>query len=96
VNSVPKGWLANRKIRIYLLWMVTCLCILNMYYVGLQFSRHWRSMSSYSHYFAILFLLGYPIPLLHAFKKAPNPLLIVGLSYGLLSVAVWLLYPIPY
>lgn len=66
-----------------------------MAYLGIQFSRHWSAMSPYSHMYAIMFVLGCPLPSLYLFRREPHPLYFVVGIYSLLLAAEMLMWPIP-
>ncbi len=84
--------LANKKVRTVGLVLVGGLCLLGWYYFGLHFYRHWHTMRREVHVFVILFLVFYPVPCLHMFKKDPQPIIIVGLTYTLLEAAAFIMF----
>ncbi len=75
--------------------LVTGLFVVNWIYFGLQFSRHWQAFRPQLHLWAIVFLAVYPIPYLHVYKKNPDPILLVGFTYGLLQAAGFIMFSVP-
>ena len=85
--------LANKRVRRVGLVLLGGICLLGWYYFALHFSRRWHTMGPYSHWFVILFLVMYPLPYLHVLKKEPNPIFIVMLTYGLMQMTAFLMFP---
>jgi len=97
LNSTHLPLTVNRfKGKFVIAWrlLTVSLCLTQMLYVGLEFSRHWSAMGPYTHAYGIILLSGYAVPCLHLFKKEPNPFVIALLMYGLLAVAAFLVFPL--
>jgi hypothetical protein len=64
-----------------------------MYYLALEFYRHWIAMSPQSHTSAIIYLSFYPLPWLLLMKGKTNPFLLAVLFYLSSGVATFLIFP---
>jgi hypothetical protein len=73
--------------------VVALLCLFQMWYLTVGFSRHWHVMGAHTHLMAVVFLCGYWVPAVHAWRKQADPLAVAIMSYVLLAAANLLLFP---
>jgi len=74
-------------------WGVVILCALQMYYLVLEFYRHWSAMSSSSRALLVAYLMVYPLPLLHLMRKNINPFVTAILVYVTFGITAILIFP---
>lgn len=85
VNSV--------SFRILAKWGTAVLCFMQMWYVSLEYYRHWTVIGPSSRVMVIFYLALYPLIWLHLTKKNANPLLGAILVYCALGTAALLIFP---
>jgi len=76
------------------MWGVAVLCVLQIWYLVLEFYRHWPAMSITARTLSVLYVMAYPVPWLRLVKRELNPYSVAIIVYCLLGVGALLIFPI--
>ncbi len=85
---------SNKSTRILWRCLAVPTCVFQMWFLAIEFSRHWSAMGPYTHAYAIVYLCCYPGPCFHLFRREPQPWLFALGTYSLLMLAALLVFPI--
>lgn len=84
----------STSFRIVSKWGTAVICFLQMWYISLEYHRHWTVIGPSTRVMVIFYLALYPLIWLHLTKKDANPLVAAILVYCALGTAALLIFPL--